>query len=303
MRLHVDKEADALYLRLDDSKIIESEEVSPGMVLDFNERNQVVGMDDHHPAGFRAVTLGHPATIFHPAPSPYGISYRCLYSKAIRNLGFAGRCASCTHAAMSSTRVMGTGCSMGQAIGVAAAMAVRTGKDLRDIGQPVHEFQQALLRDDCYLPGIVQEFGELTRSAKLTATRGDPEPIRDGVNRPVGDVVHAWTHGPGDSVAYLFDGEVDIREATLVLDSALAKNIQLSYHQKDDQLTQPPPEMPKWFRIDALIGEDWTPLACIGDNYQRLVRVPVQRKVKGLRYALEHTWSAPQTNLYAFYVD
>ena len=45
MRLHVDKEADALYLRLDDSKIIESEEVSPGVGLDFNERNQVVGIE------------------------------------------------------------------------------------------------------------------------------------------------------------------------------------------------------------------------------------------------------------------
>jgi uncharacterized protein YuzE len=45
MRLHVDKEADVLYLRLDDSKIIESEEVSPGVVLDFNERNQVVGIE------------------------------------------------------------------------------------------------------------------------------------------------------------------------------------------------------------------------------------------------------------------
>ena len=45
MRLHVDKDADALYLRLDDSKIIESEEVSPGVVLDFNEHNQVVGIE------------------------------------------------------------------------------------------------------------------------------------------------------------------------------------------------------------------------------------------------------------------
>ena len=43
--MHVDKEADALYLRLDDSKIIVSEEVSPGVVLDFNERNQVVGIE------------------------------------------------------------------------------------------------------------------------------------------------------------------------------------------------------------------------------------------------------------------
>ncbi|HEY5299027.1 MAG TPA: DUF2283 domain-containing protein [Verrucomicrobiae bacterium] len=48
MRLNVDKEADALYLRLDDSKIIESEEVSPGIVLDFDENNQVVGIEMLH---------------------------------------------------------------------------------------------------------------------------------------------------------------------------------------------------------------------------------------------------------------
>ena len=37
IKLNVDKEADALYLRLDDSPIVESEEVSPGVVLDYNE--------------------------------------------------------------------------------------------------------------------------------------------------------------------------------------------------------------------------------------------------------------------------
>ena len=45
MKLSVDKEADALYLRLDDSQIVESEEVSPGVVLDFNEANEVVGVE------------------------------------------------------------------------------------------------------------------------------------------------------------------------------------------------------------------------------------------------------------------
>ncbi len=45
MRLHVDNDADALYLRLDDSKIVESEEVSPGVILDYNENNQVVGVE------------------------------------------------------------------------------------------------------------------------------------------------------------------------------------------------------------------------------------------------------------------
>ena len=45
MKLNVDKAADALYLRLDDSAIVESEEVSPGVVLDYNESNEVVGVE------------------------------------------------------------------------------------------------------------------------------------------------------------------------------------------------------------------------------------------------------------------
>ena len=32
-------------LRLDDSVIVESEEVSPGVVLDYNESNEVVGVE------------------------------------------------------------------------------------------------------------------------------------------------------------------------------------------------------------------------------------------------------------------
>ena len=45
MKVHFDEEADAIYLRLDDSRIVESEEVQPGIVLDFNDNNQVVGIE------------------------------------------------------------------------------------------------------------------------------------------------------------------------------------------------------------------------------------------------------------------
>ena len=45
MKLKVDKENDALYLRLDDSAIIESEEVQHGVILDFDENNRVVGIE------------------------------------------------------------------------------------------------------------------------------------------------------------------------------------------------------------------------------------------------------------------
>jgi uncharacterized protein YuzE len=45
MKVHCDEKADAVYLRLDESNIIESEEVQPGIILDFNENNQVVGVE------------------------------------------------------------------------------------------------------------------------------------------------------------------------------------------------------------------------------------------------------------------
>ena len=45
MKLLVDQKADALYLRLDNSAIVESDEVSPGVVLDYNEANEVVGVE------------------------------------------------------------------------------------------------------------------------------------------------------------------------------------------------------------------------------------------------------------------
>ncbi len=45
MRLHIDIKADALHLHLDDATIIESVDVASGVVLDYNESNQVVGIE------------------------------------------------------------------------------------------------------------------------------------------------------------------------------------------------------------------------------------------------------------------
>lgn len=45
MRIKVDKENDALYFRLDETKIVESEEVRPGVILDYNDKDQVIGVE------------------------------------------------------------------------------------------------------------------------------------------------------------------------------------------------------------------------------------------------------------------
>jgi len=48
MKLKIDKENDALYLRLDEAKIVESEEVESGVILDFDQEGRVVGIELLH---------------------------------------------------------------------------------------------------------------------------------------------------------------------------------------------------------------------------------------------------------------
>ncbi|MFN0117192.1 MAG: DUF2283 domain-containing protein [Elusimicrobiota bacterium] len=45
MRLKVDKKSDALYFRLDDSPIVESEEVRPGIIIDFDKNGKPIGVE------------------------------------------------------------------------------------------------------------------------------------------------------------------------------------------------------------------------------------------------------------------
>ena len=266
-------------------------------------------MDDHHPAGFHAVQVSAPATHFHPAPSPYGIAYRCLYSRDISNLMFAGRDASCTHAVMSSTRVMGTACSMAQAVGTAVALALQKGVEPAGMLEDIQVLQQELLRDDAYLPWVKQDFSPVTARSRLTASQGDPSPVRDGINRPVGSDCHAWTAHPGESLAYEFEQPALVTAVSLVLDSALDRNIAMSYHQKDPDdpnkatLTSPPPSLPRVIRLEGKTAGAWETIALLENNYQRLVRLPIGRELEGVRFILEKTWGAETSKVFAFYVE
>ena len=45
MQLKVDKESDTLYFRLNEKAIVDSEEVRPGIMFDFDKDGQVVGVE------------------------------------------------------------------------------------------------------------------------------------------------------------------------------------------------------------------------------------------------------------------
>lgn len=257
-------------------------------------------MDDHHPAGFK-----HPGapTIFHPAPSPYGIPYRSLYSKNIENLFFAGRNISVTHAAMSSTRVMATCATLGQAVGTAVFVAKEKGLSPRGVYQKAMSvLQQTLMDDDAYLPWHKRDVPAISARATLSSSAGDVEALRNGIDRPVGDAFNGWSGPIGQPIEYAFTKEEAIHEARIVFDSDLnrgGKNMP-SYYPRVMPEYEVPASLVKAFRIEAESGGVWKTVFKTENNYQRLVRVALNGTASRVRFVPEATWGANMATIFAF---
>ncbi len=163
----------------------------------LSERDCVEGRDFPDTIGHTGWTIDvhHPRGVFSGAEGPFHanmhiplvrLPYRCLYSKNVDNLLFAGRCISVTHVALGTVRVQNTIAVAGQAAGTAAAIALRHGVTPRGVYQRhLRELQQTLLRDDQYIPGVCsQDEADLARTAAVSASshkEGEPYPDMQGV--------------------------------------------------------------------------------------------------------------------------
>ncbi len=269
-------------------------------------------MDEHDSAGFYNHELG---TIYHPTPSPFGIPYRCLYSRNIDNLFCAGRNISATHLAMSSSRVMATGSIMGQAVGVAASIAVGKGLMPRGIYENhIPELKQKLMDDDCYLPWNIREVQKLTRNAELSASESDPEPLRNGQDRPIGDNDNGFEMAPSGWIEYAFNKPQKISHTRIIFDSNLNRGITAHltnfhydlldmrcYYPLNQKQWEVPKSLVKSFRIEAC-GTDchWKTIFRESNNYQRLVRVPLDIEATAVRLVPEETWGAETVHLFSW---
>ncbi|MBQ6019805.1 MAG: FAD-dependent oxidoreductase, partial [Clostridia bacterium] len=269
-------------------------------------------MDDHDPAGFRSE--GAP-TVFHPAPSPYGIPYRCLYSVNVENLMFAGRNISVTHTAMSSSRVMATCALLGQAVGTAAAIAVKYGETPRGVYRKhLRELQDALSEDDCYLPGYRRALPALTMQAKLVCPSPDAENLRSGVDRPLGGGSNRVLIPKGGAAEYRF-GEVRyVSRVRLVFDSDLdretlpeperSRNRNMLHNRPlgwpDARV---PATMTRAFRLEGVREDGKTEtLADERNNYLRLRVFPIRGEYRAVRLTTMETWGAEACGVFAFEV-
>ncbi len=175
--------------RLVGDYILTQNDVQTGRV--FPDRISYGGwpIDVHHPEGIFSGEEG--PFDFNVHVPIYTIPFRCLYSKNIDNLLFAGRDISVTHTALGTVRVQGTLAPLGQAAGTAAALCLRRDVAPRELyRRHIGELQQTLLKNDQTIPGIVNEDpNDLARGAEVSASSTATfEPFGQRSVEPTGDL-------------------------------------------------------------------------------------------------------------------
>lgn len=145
----------------------------PGGILNKKEPGERENVDENYKGWIRI--------------TPTSIPLRAMYSRNVQNLWMAGRCYSTTHIGIGPVRVQLTLALQGQAVGTAAAYALRHGLMPRQTADPAAEHiarvRQQLLKDDVHVLGLKSDDpDDLARGAIASATSerpfdlGEPDP-------------------------------------------------------------------------------------------------------------------------------
>ena len=236
-------------------------------------------MDCHVPGG--AKDLDNVGSRVFNFEGHYSIPYRCYYSRNVENLMMAGRNISATKMGFSSTRVMGT-CSVGgQAVGTAAALAVRYGCTPREVGKAhIDELQQILLKNDAYIPGHANHDPlDLALGAVVTVSSerrgGEAVNVINGVSRSVGENSNCWiSEGLAEpqSITLTLAKKTALREVRLTFDTDLSHEIQptLIKNVRKRQVKYLPLELVRDYDVELLSGGEVVERREVRDNGQRL---------------------------------
>jgi hypothetical protein len=267
-------------------------------------------MDDHPPGGFDRSDLP-PNTVIR-TDEVFDIPLRSMYSKNVSNLMMAGRNISATHAAFTSTRVMATCASVGQAVGTAAAVCTERGLTPRQLAKDkalVSGLQQTLLRQDQSIRTVQnRDDRDLARKATVRAlaeTAGSKaELVIDGVDRDIPAnkatgkpaEIHRWTApltGGGAWIELAWDKPQRLREVVLKFDSGFERELTLSSSDSISRaiVRAPQPETIRDYDVVAIAADGaQKTVATIAGNHQRLNRVTFEPiEAKALRVVVKKT--------------
>jgi hypothetical protein len=262
-------------------------------------------LDDHYPEGFDGENSNYSIIV----KNHYGIPYRCLYSKNVENLFFAGRNISATHMAMSSARVMGTCSVIGQAVGVASFIANKYNLSPRGVLEHVEEVQQLLLQNDCYLPNIERQVSALCTKANLV---GAGQVVRNGKDRNLGEENNLALIKNGSEIKYELSEPINISGVKIVFDSDISRAT-FDMHEsekrhsmrcnilEDSPVMHMPQTLAKEYKIQVVLENGETITFIEKENKKRNVLVSIERVSKEISLTISHNWGGTKkTKLFTF---
>lgn len=259
-------------------------------------------LDDHPPGGMD--TTGDVPYVSIPLKEPYSIPFRSLFSVNIENLLFAGRNISVSHVALSSTRVMATCATLGQAVGTAMAYCLNhklTPLSLATTEEQMFKFQQLLLKQDQAILGIRNEDeNDLAKNAKVKSSSetqdGTASNIIDGINRDIADgKVHQWRaslEGGSQWIELSWKKAVTLNHIQLTFDTGLDRFLRMSPQDwvYNDQVRGPQPETIASYTIEAETSNGAKKIIEVENNFLRLASHSFDDlKVKALHITVSKT--------------
>lgn len=265
-------------------------------------------MDDHNPYGMRKNDEACLPSVMIPVSEPYGIPLRCLYSKNIKNLMFAGRNISVTHVALSSTRVMATCSLLGQAAGCAAAVAALKGITPREATlRYTATIQKILMDHGVFLPHIRREVSKLTQRAVFNITDNERKRLLNGVERPrVEADENSITQKIDDELTLHFDKPEKITSLRLCFDPDFTREsisdnkkmrvFAMKIHTGKDFK---PVKVASTLVKDFIVYVDGKEVARVENNFQHLVSVKLNTTANDISIKWISTHGAKEVRLFS----
>lgn len=270
------------------------------------------GLDEHPPGGFDDYEEKPYVSI--QLPEVYNIPLRSLYSKDISNLFMAGRNASCSHVAFTSTRVMATCAVMGQAMGTAAAHCAKhqiMPRQLYEDKGKLAALQSQLLRDDQTIKDRSnQDSHDLARMARVSAS-GEANGTKaanviDGIVRDMPDTyAHRWVaplRSDGTWIELAWAEATSIQQVLITFDTGFQRELTLTSADGHNKhiIRAAQPETVKDYVIEAknALGA-WKTVVEVSENHQRLCRHTFEPvSTTALRLKITSTNGAPEARVY-----
>lgn len=276
------------------------------------------GLDDHDPRGFFGTSTPNTDE---RTPSPYGIPYRCLYSKNITNLFFAGRNISMTHSAMSSARVMATCALLGEAVGTAAGIAAKYGLTPHGVyEEKLDKLQQSLMYADCFLPYFSRRISDTVKEASLACSGligGSIENLRNGIDR--NHAIYGEEMGctvlAGSKIVYKLASPSFVRSVRVTFDSDLDRvTLPGDKHERtkitranilpDSPSTHLPTTLVEEYQLWAELDDGTMKLICHNTkNRKRTVWLSVSECVRSLTLIPIKRWYSDGGEIHIFSFD